>query len=241
MKTNRFIRMAALLLFAATCFAGCSDDERPEPVIPEVTVTGDYTLQTGDKLETLTLIGSAVVNGQRVEGTFTWKEGQTVYNQVGEYDAGWIFTPADADRYTSKEGVVQVTVQWSTDQVIARFKDYFYQDGIVRANRLNSFQDSEWALATDEAQKPLEIFTEITGLSVSMKSQYEYSYRSTDGRCNISMKGSADADAEAVFATFNVYIPEYNDIETMHIVTIDYFKGDNSDDIITGVPVIYAK
>ena len=74
-----------------------------------------------------------------------------------------------------------------------------------------------------------------------MKDRYEYSYRSTDGRCNISIQGSAEADTEAMFATINVYIPEYKEIETMHIVTIDYFKGDNSDDIVTGVPVIYAK
>ena len=241
MKTNRFIGITALLLFGATCFAGCSDDERQEPAVPEVTVTGDYTLQTGEKLETLTLIGSAVADGQSVEGTFTWKEGQTVYNQVGEYDAGWIFTPADAARYTLKEGVVQVTVHLNSDQVIARFKDYFYQDGKVHANRLSSFQPSEWALATDDARKPLDIFTHITGISAPMKDRYEYSYRSTDGRCNISIQGSAEADTEAMFATINVYIPEYKEIETMHIVTIDYFKGDNSDDIVTGVPVIYAK
>lgn len=233
--------MTALLLFAVACFAGCSDDERPEPVVPDVTVTGDYILQTGDKLETLTLIGSAVADGQSVEGTFTWKEGQTVYNQTGQYNAGWIFTPADAARYTSKEGVIQVTVQLNSDQVIARFKDYFYLDGRVHANRLSSFQPSEWALATDDARKPLDIFTKITGVPVSMKSQYEYSYRSTDGRCNISIQGSAEADTEAMFATINVYIPEYKEIETMHIATIDYFKGDNSDDIVTGVPVIYAK
>lgn len=241
MKTNRFIGITALLLFGATCFAGCSDDERQEPAVPEVTVTGDYTLQTGEKLETLTLIGSAVADGQSVEGTFTWKEGQTVYNQVGEYDAGWIFTPADAARYTLKEGVVQVTVHLNSDQVIARFKAYFYQDGKVHANRLNSFQSSEWALATDEAQKPLDIFTHITGMSAPMKSQYEYSYRSTDGRCNISIQGSAELGTDAVFATLNMNIPECEDIKTMHIVAIDYFKGDNSDDIVTGVPVIYAK
>lgn len=129
----------------------------------------------------------------------------------------------------------------SSQQAIARFKAYFYQDGKVHANRLNSFQDSEWALATDDARKPLDIFMEITGVPVPMKSQYEYSYQSSDGKCNINIKGSAVADTEAVFATINVYIPEYKDIETMHIVTIDYFKGDNSDDIVTGVPVIYAK
>lgn len=234
--------MTALLLFAAAYFTGCSDDEHSKPVVPEVTVTGDYILQIGDKLETLTLTGSAVSDGQSVEGTFTWKNGQTVYNQIGKYDAGWIFTPADTDRYTSKEGIVKVDVQQSTSQiVIARFKEYFYQGGRVHANRLNSFQDSEWALATDDARKPLDIFMEITGMPAPMKSQYEYCYQSSDGKCNISIKGSAEADTEAVFATINVYIPEYKDIETMHIVTIDYFKGDNSDDIITGVPVIYAK
>lgn len=129
----------------------------------------------------------------------------------------------------------------SSEQAIARFKDYFYQDGKVYANRLNTYQPSEWSLATDDARKPLDVFMEITGVPVTLKSQYEYSYRSSDGKCNISIKGSAEADAKAIFATFHVSISECNDIETMHFVTIDHFKGDNSDDIVTGVPVIYAK
>ena len=234
------MRMTAVLLLAAACFAGCSDDEHPEPAVPEVTVTGDYTLQTGDKLETLTLIGSAVADGQSVEGAFTWKDGRTVYNQIGEYDAGWIFTPADAARYTSKEGVVKITVLLSAEEVIARFKDYFYEDGKVYANRLNSYQPAEWVLAARDARKLLDIFTQITDKPAPMKDNYEYDYSSRDGNCTISIKGSSQADTDHMFGTLQAKVPGCEDLQTVHLLPIDYFTGDNSAEMVTGVPVIYA-
>ena len=174
------------------------------------------------------------INWENGKSYFRIANGDLLFNS-SKLTEDFIIRLGEAHLFTQ-----QLPTYNSSEQVIARFKAYFYQDGKVYANQLGSFQPSEWALATDDARKPLDIFTEITGVPVSMKSQYEYSYQSSDGKCNINIRGSAKADTEAVFATFHVSISENKDIETMHIVTIDYFKGDNSDDIVTEVPVIYA-
>lgn len=104
---NQYLIMTA----AALLFAACGEDEKetPQAVLPAVSVTGTYELHTGEPLSTLTLTGTATHEGKSVDGTFEWKDGSTAYQAAGQYDAPWVFTPADAVKYTPVEGTVAVT------------------------------------------------------------------------------------------------------------------------------------
>lgn len=103
--------MILTLLVAAACLAGCSDDKQPlEPVVPEVTVTGSYELYPGLSIGTLVPAGTAVFNGETVEGTLAWKDPSAIYAQVGEHPAAWVFIPDDPKRYLPAEGTVPVHV-----------------------------------------------------------------------------------------------------------------------------------
>lgn len=111
MKANYPIGMVLILLLTAACFTGCSDDKQPlEPVVPEVTVTGSYELYPGLSLGTLAPAGTAVFNGETVEGKLVWKEASTIYRQAGEHPAAWVFIPDDPKRYLPAEGTVPVHV-----------------------------------------------------------------------------------------------------------------------------------
>lgn len=111
MKANYHIGKVLILLLTAACLAGCSDDKQPmEPVAIEVTVTGSYKLYPGVSLGTLTPAGTAVLNRTTVEGTLAWKDASTIYTQVGEHQAAWVFTPDDPKRYLPAEGTIPVHV-----------------------------------------------------------------------------------------------------------------------------------
>lgn len=77
---------------------------------PTVTITGTYELHKGEALGTLTLTGTAMHEGNPVEGTLAWKDPSTTYTETGEQPAAWIFTPADLSRYSPDEGETKVTV-----------------------------------------------------------------------------------------------------------------------------------
>lgn len=107
MKTKNIF--TSYLLCAALLFTGCVED----PIYvaqPTVTITGTYELHTGDALSTLTLAGSVEYNGQQAEGTLAWKDASTTYQEAGEQQAEWRFTPADKSLYAVVEGKTGVTV-----------------------------------------------------------------------------------------------------------------------------------
>lgn len=107
MKTKNIF--TSYLLCAALLFTGCVED----PIYvaqPTVTITGTYELHTGDALSTLTLAGSVEYNGQQMEGTLAWKDASTTYQEAGEQQAEWRFTPADKSLYAVVEGKTGVTV-----------------------------------------------------------------------------------------------------------------------------------
>lgn len=107
MKTIRIF--TGCLLCASLLFTGCVKD--PIHVAqPTVTLTGIYELHKGEPLGTLTPAGSAQYNGQSVEGTLAWKDASVTYNEIGEQQAGWVFTPADETLYAKAEGTTGVTV-----------------------------------------------------------------------------------------------------------------------------------
>lgn len=111
MKTmNLFTRCLAL---AALLLTGCAEDEiTPPRVQPKIVLSGEYSLWIGQPLSSLTPVGTAFCEAERVEGAFAWKDGTTVYDRAGQYEAAWVFTPADETRYAPVEGVVAVTVRF---------------------------------------------------------------------------------------------------------------------------------
>lgn len=125
MKTIR--RLSILLSGAALLLAGCSKDT-PQPASPTATVTGTYELLTGEPLNTLTLTGTATCDGQAVAGAFAWKDGATTYKAAGQYDAPWVFTPADAGKYLPAEGTVTVSVDLSVSWTLLTSDFYGLRD-----------------------------------------------------------------------------------------------------------------
>lgn len=116
-----------LILGTALLLAGCSKDT-PQPASPTATVTGAYELGTGEPLSTLTLTGTATHEGQTVAGAFAWKDGATTYKAAGQYDAPWVFTPADAGKYAPAEGTVTVSVDLSVSWTLLTSDFYGLRD-----------------------------------------------------------------------------------------------------------------
>lgn len=126
-----------------------------------------------------------------------------------------------------------------SQQVVARFKSYFYQDGAVCAVKLDGYADTEWAVAIEDGKSACEIFTSITGMAAPLSTLYEYAYTSSDGECRIRLAGRAQPDAEALYATFYIQIPGCPEISKIHLGSADYFKGTNSGG--EGYPVLSPK
>lgn len=143
---------------------------------------------------------------------------------------------SDDDEKTTPAGV-------TSEQAIAKFKSYFYKNGEANASQLPDFDAAEWAVATDNNARPTEIFADITGVEAPLTEKYEYSYASADGQCRIRLVGNAQPDANAVYATFYIQIPQCPEFDKLYIATRDYFKGTNdgtSDGTtVTGYPVIW--
>lgn len=147
---------------------------------------------------------------------------------------GMVFISCSKDEIETPEVV-------SSEQAITKLKSYFYRDGEVFANHLARFKPTEWGLVINEAQKPLEAFTDITGLPAPFKENYNYSYRSPDGKCSISITGSKNVNPDGIFATLKVNIPECPEINTIYFTTVDFFYEFNSNGLDAGVPVIYLR
>lgn len=97
------------LLYALLLLTGCVEDPI-YTVQPTVTVTGSYVLYPGLSLGTLTPAGTAAFNGKTVEGTLAWKDASEIYQQAGEHQAAWVFTPDDPKHYLPVEGMVSINV-----------------------------------------------------------------------------------------------------------------------------------
>ncbi len=143
---------------------------------------------------------------------------------------------SDDDGKTTPAGV-------TSQQAIAKFKSYFYKDGEANASRLPYFDDTEWAVATENNARATEIFTDITGIEAPLTAKYEYTYASADGKCRIRLAGGAEPNAGAVYATFYIQIPECPEFDKLYITTLDYFKGTNDGvnegTTVNGYPVIW--
>lgn len=125
----------------------------------------------------------------------------------------------------------------SSEQVVARFKSYFYkEDGQVRANKLPSFLEKEWAVGAEDSARPCEVFSEITGVDAPLTGNYEYTYCSADGKCTLRLVGTDHPKEDAVYAVLYVEIEDCPEISKINICITDYLKNDNIS--MSGVPVI---
>lgn len=114
------------------------------------------------------------------------------------------------------------------EQATARFKSYFYeQDGRVRANKMVRFSEKEWAVAIENPGRPLEVFTDITGLDAPLTSTYDYTCRSSDGNCTLRIVGVDQPRADQVYAVMYVEIEACQDIGRINILTLDYYEDPN--------------
>lgn len=150
------------------------------------------------------------------------------------YMMGFMFLASCSENESgaSLEGV-------DSGQAIAKFKAYFYKGGSVYANQLSAFAPAEWAVASKDAETPLNVFSDITGMQAPLKKQYTYNYAPSDGKCSIRIVGQSEPGGDAVFATMYVNMPGCEDIEVIHITTEEYFEGTNETQ--SGVPVIFIQ
>lgn len=126
-----------------------------------------------------------------------------------------------------------------SQQAIAKFKTYFYKDGEVNATQLADFEATEWAVATDNGARVLEVFTDITGQEAPLTASFDYTYAASDNQCRIRIVGTAEPGQDAVYATFYIQIPACPECDKIHVATLDYFKDENGEDALQpGVPVI---
>ena len=86
-------------------------------LLPTGTATPDRTaLIYGEKLSDITLSGEMSYNGTPVAGTFEWNNPDEV-PEIGEYDADWVFEPAEDEKYLPVRGTVRITVSPATYSV----------------------------------------------------------------------------------------------------------------------------
>lgn len=117
-----------------------------------------------------------------------------------------------------------------SEEVIAKFKHYFCDsNGNMAIHPLDEYSHI-WAVGTISGERACEIFSDITGLSVTAKKSYTYCYESEDGRVNLRIEGNLTAD-ENVYATLYVTIPGYEDIDQIKIVTLEYLRQVIDDEI----------
>lgn len=172
-----------------------------------------------------------------------WKASATVYDTVGQYDAAWVFIPEDIKTYAPVEGSVNVTVvTYTGKQVIYRFKIKMYNHlGQVNANHLESDPPTEWNLVATSPSEVLPFFTFLTGVPAPLTERYDYTYRSSDGKCTIRIVGTTEL-VNYKYATMYVQIDECPEITLLHLVDMKYLsqkKNGKTADRITayGIPV----
>lgn len=125
----------------------------------------------------------------------------------------------------------------TSEQVVARFKSYFYkEDGQVRANKLPSFSEKEWAVGAEDSARPCEVFSEITGVDAPLAGKYDFTYRTSDGKCTLRLVGTDYPKEDAVYAVLYVEIEDCPEISKINICITDYLNNDNLS--MSGVPVI---
>lgn len=131
--------------------------------------------------------------------------------------------------------------------VIENVKRFVYDSqGDIILGKTDDFKHNEWIIGVKGNTVPLEIFSELTGMETSISQSYNHMYRSDDGTCIISIKGSLTADENFEYAELTVIIPGMEDIRTIHFVSEEYNQHysdtrADSEDPSSGVPVIMSE
>lgn len=131
--------------------------------------------------------------------------------------------------------------------VIENVKRFVYDSqGDIILGKTDDFKHNEWIIGVKGSTVPLEVFSELTGMEASLSQNYSHIYRSNDGTCIISIKGSLTADEEFEYAELTVIIPGMEEIRTIHFVSEEYnlhISGSRNDSGTpsSGVPVIMDK
>ncbi len=79
----------------------------------ELTELSATEIVEGSKLETSTISGKAMFNGEEVEGTFAWEKPETEVTTSGSFKV--IFTPNDTKNFENASADVQLTVKSKVD------------------------------------------------------------------------------------------------------------------------------
>ena len=124
----------------------------------------------------------------------------------------------------------ETTSGGTSSEVINKFRSYFYNGENIKATKMESYELNEWVVVTTNADRPREVFSDITGMTVPAENNYDCTYVSADAKIRIRIKGNETADKDAVFAVLEVYIPECKEIRIIHIVAPDYFNKINSNE-----------
>lgn len=107
----------------------------------------------------------------------------------------------------------------SSEVAIAKFQHYFCDsDGNIAIHPLDE-SSRIWKVYTTSGERVCEIFSDITGLRVTVTESYTYCYRSEDGSVKLRITGNLTADDNAVYATLHVIIPGYEAIGQIKILT----------------------
>ena len=120
------------------------------------------------------------------------------------------------------------------ENIVKNIKDTFYDGkGEIKANKLSTYETGEYNLIADEEKDVRAFYTELTGVDTPAKSEYEYTYKSRDGKGVITLKGTQVAK-DGIFATIYLAIPECPEIKIVHIGTDAIMGDNNSEDQLPG-------
>lgn len=190
-------------------------------IIPQTTAL-KLTVKLSDNREfTKTLSNQAFVSGKHYIIALQVGHDKVEINIVNVWDSQDI-----------SGGVAEQDELNSSEVAIAKFQHYFCDsNGNMAICPLDEYSHI-WAVGAKSGETACQIFSDITGLSVTAKESYTYSYESEDGRVELRITGNSTADENGVYATLYVTIPGYEDIDQIKIVTPEYLKQNNVDTVI---------
>lgn len=225
---------ALATLFLASCSK--DNDNAPEEIVYTVSFDANNGSGTVPAMQ-------KTVNGTSV--VLPDGKGLTPPSGSNKFFTGWNTSPDNSgvffkagDTFIPQGNTILYAV-WKENSklTIARFKSYFYkEDGQVRANKLPSFSEKEWAVAAEDSNRPCEVFSDITGMEAPSDGKYDFTYRTEDGKCILRLVGTDQPKEDAAYAVLYVEIDECPEIGKIHIYTTEYFKDNNTN--MSGVPVI---
>lgn len=109
---------------------------------------------------------------------------------------------------------------------VLRFIEYrlFDWKGNVTGNKLESYQPGEYNLVCVDESEARGYFTAMTGIEIPEADTYEAAYRSSDGKCVITIEGTR-VPRNGLFADIRFSVPEFPQIELLHFGTMEIMQS----------------